>query len=325
MTTDDLSSTMRFMLRAMGSQERLRWVLFLAALALFAAAASATVRRPAASMPSRLLIKPNRCAPPWKPIPKANATRKTTRSHRRLLRRLSPQPRLQQSAGGAHGHGGTLSRDGARIFLGLLLLESIKSYRFLIEQYPPNRISREALFTIGEVYRQDLEDPDEARKAFQDFIAMYPKSDKAGEAKDILKQLDQQAAERAKVHSALGSPPGPRGGKGRGNVSEERSSGLRQVTAVRRWVGPNYLRIVIEVSGEVKFESVRLSNPDRIVVDLQTAHLSPDWSAKRFRWKMASCGRFGWRNSPLTWRAWCWTWRRLRPTRFSLSPIRSAW
>ena len=83
-------------------------------------------------------------------------------------------------------------------------LESIKSYRFLMKQYPQNRISREALFTIGEVYRQDLEDPEEARKAFQDFIAMYPKSEKAGEAKERLKQLDRQAAERAKA--PLGSP-----------------------------------------------------------------------------------------------------------------------
>jgi N-acetylmuramoyl-L-alanine amidase len=93
------------------------------------------------------------------------------------------------------------------------------------------------------------------------------------EAKDILKQIDRQAAERAKARS--GPPPVEK-------VSEEGSSGLRQVTAVRRWVGPNYLRIVIEVDGEVKFETVRLSNPDRIVVDLQTAHLSPELVGKTF-------------------------------------------
>ena len=54
------------------------------------------------------------------------------------------------------------------------------------------------------------------------------------------------------------------------------------MTAVRRWVGPNYLRIVIEVDGEAKFESVRLSNPDRIVVNLQTARLSPELVGKTF-------------------------------------------
>ena len=45
-------------------------------------------------------------------------------------------------------------------------LESIRSYRFVMEQYPQSHYARQALFIIGEVYRQDLEDPDEARKSF---------------------------------------------------------------------------------------------------------------------------------------------------------------
>ena len=166
-------------------------------------------------------------------------------------------------------------------------LESIKSYRYLIKEYPYNRFSLEAQFTLGEVYRQDLEDPGEARRAFQDFIAAHPRSEKTGEARDILKQLDQQAAKRARAQAP--PPPvekvqeeRPSGLKQVDKSSEERSSGLRQVTAVRRWVGPNYLRIVIEVGGEAKFDSVRLSNPDRIVVDLQNAHLSSELVGKTF-------------------------------------------
>ena len=152
-------------------------------------------------------------------------------------------------------------------------LQAIKSYRFLSEQYPHNRISRDVLFTIGEVYRQDLEDPDEARTAIQDFIDTYPNSEKAGEAKEILKQLEPKAPERAKAPEA----PAPVE-----RSSEEEASGLRLVTAVRRWVGPNYLRIVIGMDGEAKFETVRLSKPDRIVVDLQNAHLSPELFGKTF-------------------------------------------
>jgi N-acetylmuramoyl-L-alanine amidase len=152
-------------------------------------------------------------------------------------------------------------------------LEAIKSFRFVMKEYPKNHISRGAMFTIGEIYRQDLEDPKEARRAFQDFITMFPKSDKAGEAQEILKQLDTQAAE-----GANSSPAPPLVEK----VAEQPPSGLRQVTAVRRWVGPNYLRIVIEVDSEAKFESVRLSNPDRIVVNLQNAHFSRELVGKTF-------------------------------------------
>ena len=152
-------------------------------------------------------------------------------------------------------------------------LEAIKSFHFLIKQYPKNRISRGAMFTIGEIYRQDLEDPEEARSTFQDFITMFPKSDKASEAQDILKQLAAQTAERP--NSSPAPPPTEK-------VAEQLPSGIRQVSAVRRWVGPNYLRIVIEVDSEAKFDSVRLSNPDRIVVNLQSARLSRELAGKTF-------------------------------------------
>ena len=140
--------------------------------------------------------KPSKCTPPSKPIPKANASKE---EYKKVIDayyevyRLNPAYSKTPAALTAVAE---LYREMGREFSSdSYFLESIKSYRFLMKQYPQNRISREALFTIGEVYRQDLEDPDEARKAFQDFIAMYPKSDKADEAKDILKQLDQQAAE----------------------------------------------------------------------------------------------------------------------------------
>jgi tetratricopeptide (TPR) repeat protein len=65
-------------------------------------------------------------------------------------------------------------------------LESIKTYRLLMKEYPQNRHSRDALFTIAEIYRTDLEDPVEARKAYEDFLVMYPKSDKLDDAREKL-------------------------------------------------------------------------------------------------------------------------------------------
>jgi N-acetylmuramoyl-L-alanine amidase len=148
-------------------------------------------------------------------------------------------------------------------------LESIKTYRFLMREYPQNRHSRDALFTVGEIYRTDLEDPSEARNAYQDFLAMYPKSDKVDDARVKLRQLAQQATGRAKAGA---TPPPP----------AARPAGPPEVMDVRRWVGPNYSRIVIGVESEVKFDTLRLSNPDRIVLDLQNARLSPALMGKTF-------------------------------------------
>ena len=305
------------------SQRRYRWALILTVLTLFAAAASAAVspaRRQGA------LAAYDKAQQMHAALEAHPESKRNKEDYKKVIDAYYDVYRLNPASSKTPGSLAAIAelyREMGREFSSdSYFLESIKSYRFLVEQYPHNRISRGAMFTVGEVYRQDLEDPDEARKAFEDFIARYPQSEKATEAKDILKQLDRPAAEGAGAHSAS---PVPAARPPVEEVMDQGPSGLRQVTAVRRWVGPNYLRIVIEVDGEVKFESVRLSNPDRIVVNLQTARLSPDLRGKTFRWKMASCGRFGWRSSPPTWRAWYWTWRRLRPTRFSLSPIRSAW
>jgi N-acetylmuramoyl-L-alanine amidase len=151
-------------------------------------------------------------------------------------------------------------------------LESVKTYQFLVSQYPYSQIAREALFTLGEIYRTDLEDPKDARKTFQDFLDKYPKSSKAEEAQAKIKEIDQSNAEPAATQ------PAPQ----RETTGRRRANGLREVTEVRRWVGPNYSRIVIGVDEEVKFETSRLSKPDRIVLDIENTRLSPALVGKTF-------------------------------------------
>ena len=152
-------------------------------------------------------------------------------------------------------------------------LESIKRYRFIMKEYPQNPLARESLFAVGEIYLTDLENSEEARKAFEDFIETYPKSDKARDARKKLEQIDQLTTVQAKAR--ITAPPLQK-------ASAPQSAGLEEVTALRRWVGPNYSRIVIGVEGEVKFDTTRLANPDRIVIDLQNARLSSALGSKTF-------------------------------------------
>jgi len=151
-------------------------------------------------------------------------------------------------------------------------LKSVKTYQFLVSEYPYNPISRDALFTLGEIYNTDLENPDEARKTFQKFLEKYPKSSKAEEAQAKIQEIDRAHAERAPT------PPAPH----RETAESRRGNALPEVTEVRRWVGPNYSRIVIGVDEEVKFEASRLSKPDRIVLDIENARLSPTLVGKTF-------------------------------------------
>jgi N-acetylmuramoyl-L-alanine amidase len=151
-------------------------------------------------------------------------------------------------------------------------LESVKTYQFLVSDYPHNRVSRDALFRIGEIYRTDLGGLEEARQTFQQFLDKYPNSSQAEEAQAKVNEIDQLLAERTATKSL------PR----LETAENQRSSGLPEVTAVRRWVGPNYSRVVIAVDDDVKFETSRLSNPDRIVLDIENTRLSPALVTKSF-------------------------------------------
>ena len=145
---------------------------------------------------------------------------------------------------------------------------AIDAYRYLVAQYPHSGSSREAMFLIGEIYRSDLDSPAEARQAFQEFLAKYPRSSKAAEAQEKVKQIDRLLAERETARLAPAERPRP--------------GTLPEVTAIRRWVGPSYSRIVINVEGEAKFESNRLPSPDRIVLDLLNTRLSSALVGKTF-------------------------------------------
>ena len=145
---------------------------------------------------------------------------------------------------------------------------AIQAYRYLISQYPGSGVSRDALFTIAEIYRSDLDRPEEARKAFQEFIDTYGRSAKAAEARQKLKEIVAAQAQTTAAPQA--------------QEEKRRKNSLPEVTAVRRWVGPNYSRIVVSVEGEVKFESSRVPNPDRIVLDLANTRLSSALVGKNF-------------------------------------------
>ncbi len=152
--------------------------------------------------------------------------------------------------------------------------ESLKSYQFVMDQYPYSVQSHEAPLEIADLYLVDLHKPEEARKAIQTFLDKYPKSDKADEAKAKLAVVKETLEAKRAPSTTVTS------------LSQAASSApnsVSQVTEIRHWVGPHYTRIVIGMNGgEAKFETVRLSNPDRIVLDLLDTRLSAALAGAKF-------------------------------------------
>jgi N-acetylmuramoyl-L-alanine amidase len=88
----------------------------------------------------------------------------------------------------------TLVEMGRRFNDDKILDEAIAQYKFLRREYPGSKYRADALFTIGEIYKDDLNDPEQARGVFQEFLHRYPHNRLVGDAQQAVAELDREAA-----------------------------------------------------------------------------------------------------------------------------------
>ncbi|HKD83938.1 MAG TPA: N-acetylmuramoyl-L-alanine amidase [Terriglobales bacterium] len=163
------------------------------------------------------------------------------------------------------------------------LRAAISQYEFLRREYPGSKYRFQALFTIGQIYKEDLGDEDAARETFHEFLKHYPRNSLAPQAKQALAELDQpapapkpaeeaHAPEKAETPSAQVPVSAP----------VKKKSALELVTGIRHWSSPDYTRVAIDVDGEVKYEAGRVPHPDRIFFDLHDTRLASVLVGKSF-------------------------------------------
>src|SRR5882762_1846727 len=164
-----------------------------------------------------------------------------------------------------------------------ILRGAVNQYRFLRKEYPGSKYRFDALFTIGEIYKDDLNDPEEARTIFEDFLHRYPRNRLADDARAAMKEIDadadamERAAQKAvRKRQRSSDPSGANSNTDAesANAASARRSALPRVTGVRHWSTPDYTRVAIDVEQEVKFGSQRISHPDRIFFDLRDTKLA---------------------------------------------------
>lgn len=156
-----------------------------------------------------------------------------------------------------------------------ILRGAIEQYRFLRKEYPGSKYRFDALFTIGEIYKDDLGDPEEARATFENFLHRYPRNHLADDSAAAIKEIDADAEDMERA----AEKPRP---SIEANAAEPRRSKLPRVTGVRYWSTPDYTRVAIDVEREVKFSSERLAHPDRVYFDLKDTKLASTLVGKTF-------------------------------------------
>jgi N-acetylmuramoyl-L-alanine amidase len=195
--------------------------------------------------------------------------------------------------------------------------DAIGQYEFLRREYPGSKRRVEALFTEGEIYREDLGDAKQAKQIFEEFLKRYPRSDLADQARDAISEMAAEAkggkpaakksaknksepdsekkSDEAKSEKAAKSrKPEPvikdeeEAAPATGALQQvSKNSGSRRgklplVTNIRHWSTPDYTRIAIDLEEEVKYEAGRVPSPDRIFFDLHDTKLASELVGKTF-------------------------------------------
>ncbi|HWR37831.1 MAG TPA: N-acetylmuramoyl-L-alanine amidase [Clostridia bacterium] len=147
------------------------------------------------------------------------------------------------------------------------LRAAIGQYEFLRREYPGSKYRFDALFTIGQIYKEDLEENQKAKEAFQEFLRRYPRHRLAADARDAMAEMDAPKAKKEVKEK---------------QVASEKKSALPLVTGIRHWSTPDYTRVAIDLEAEVKYEAGRVANPDRIFFDLHDTKLASVLIGKTF-------------------------------------------
>ncbi len=206
----------------------------------------------------------------------------------------------------------TLVEMGRRFNDDKILNEAINQYKFLRREYSGSKYRFDGLFTIGEIYKEDLKNPDAARATFQEFLRRYPNNRLADEARQAIAEIDvaqvnreakaEKARRAAEKKQQAKKEQGKNGGNKNAKVAgvepgshaqvasvpsvkddpEPLSAGLPRVTGIRHWSTPEYTRVAIDVEGKVKFASRRVDNPSRILFDLRGTKLASTLVGKTF-------------------------------------------
>jgi N-acetylmuramoyl-L-alanine amidase len=174
-----------------------------------------------------------------------------------------------------------------------ILRSAIKQFEFLRREYPGSKSRFDALFRIGEIYRDDLHDKPRADSTFEEFLRRYPRNQFAEAARQALAEPAPPATLKSKAANQLANKVAPDPGADDDAAQDtsmqeatppaETAHGKpSRVIGIRHWSAPGYTRVAIDLEQAVQFRSQRIDHPDRVFFDLLNTRLDPNLAGKTF-------------------------------------------
>ncbi len=148
------------------------------------------------------------------------------------------------------------------------LIEALKHYRLLWERYPRHYLVDDALKRAIYIYEKRLKNPVQAlalKRELRKLTASKPSSHPSTK-----KKAPKVSKKKTKVVSKKKTPPAN---------PKPAPKKLEEIRALRHWSSADYSRVVIDLSGKIKFKAHLLKayagRPPRLYVDCTPAKLSP--------------------------------------------------
>ena len=155
-----------------------------------------------------------------------------------------------------------------------LYQQAIESYRRVITDHPQSAFVGDALVNIAQIYEESLQDLDGAAKAYRELASYFPDSVLAREARAVLARFESQLGHRPLDVMVSAERIRAR------NLSDE-VTGSPRLTNVRSFSGPDYTRVVIDLSDQTQYVERREGN-NRLSIQLSNALVSSSLIGRRF-------------------------------------------
>jgi N-acetylmuramoyl-L-alanine amidase len=152
-----------------------------------------------------------------------------------------------------------------------LYQQAIETYLRMVNEHPHSAFVGEALVNIAQIYEENLQDLDGAASAYRELIRYFPDSILAREARAVLARFEAQLAHRP-VDVLVAAERRPDGA--------DEMTGPPRLTNVRSFSGPDYTRVIIDLSNEVRYGEQRAGN--HLTIRLTNALVASSLLGRRF-------------------------------------------
>jgi N-acetylmuramoyl-L-alanine amidase len=148
--------------------------------------------------------------------------------------------------------------------------QAIRTYRKVIADHPHSAFVSEALINTAQIYEENLQDLDGAANAYRELAAYFPESVLGREARAVLARFEAELGRRP-VDVVVAPEV---------NAEDTATIGLPRLTNLRSFSGPDYARVVLDLSDQSQFTVRRTAN--RVSFELAQAGVARSLYGRRF-------------------------------------------